>query len=65
MPDRTTQERLDKFDALLDLITSDGATVSGEVPATHVAALRDLDDVDRERIEEIVTAHRNSNPPPQ
>lgn len=64
MPDRTTQRELDKFEALLDMITEDGSTPAGELPpAEHVAALRELDDLDRARVEEIRSAHSEGRSP--
>lgn len=65
MPDRSTQRELDKFDALLQLLTEDGATGPGEVPVEHVEAVRDLEDVDREHVREIVQAHREGRGPPE
>ena len=65
MPDRSTQRELDKFGALLDMIVEDGSSPAGQLPpADLVDALRELDDVDRKRIEEIRSAHAQGRAPP-
>lgn len=64
MPDRTTQRELDKFDALLAMIEESGASNAGNLPGeTYVSELRAVSDVNRARINDIVTAHRNDNQP--
>lgn len=65
MPDKTTQRELDKFEALLEMIAENGATPAGQLPPVeHIDALREMDDLDRGRIQEVAEAHRNGNAPP-
>lgn len=62
MSDRTTVRRAQAFDALLDMLASDGASPRGQVPpAEYVEAVRDAPPG---RAEEVAEAHRNNAGPP-